>query len=165
MCKRELKTEQNCNILTRTLLALITFLSRTPGLLNSGPRVPASLGHVPQSSIFSRTGLISKLINRGPEGSNCWVLAFYTASCLQLVWSPNWFNFLCNQLYNSLRPPSCGRHNFALIPPVHGQGYNTLIIPRPDTPVIYIGAFPILTARPGRRSICNNMKRGNYLSN
>ena len=53
------------------------------------------------------------------------------------------------------RPPSCGRHNFALIQPVHGQGYNILIIPRPDAPVIYIGAFPILTAQPGRRSIYN----------
>ena len=28
-------------------------------------------------------------------------------------------------------------------------------IPRPDAPVIYTGAFPILTARPGRRSIYN----------
>ena len=29
-------------------------------------------------------------------------------------------------------------------------------IPRLDAPVIYIGAFPILTARPGRRSIYNS---------
>ena len=28
-------------------------------------------------------------------------------------------------------------------------------IPRPDAPVIYTGAFPILTAQPGRRSIYN----------
>ena len=55
------------------------------------------------------------------------------------------------------RPPSCGRHNFALIQPVHGQGYNILIIPRPESPVIYIGAFPILTARPGCRSIYNTI--------
>ena len=40
----------------------------------------------------------------------------------------------------------------APIQPIHGQGYNS-DIPRPDAPVIYIGAFPILTARPGRRSI------------
>ena len=53
------------------------------------------------------------------------------------------------------RPPSYGRHNFALIQPVHGQGYNILIIPRPVAPAIYIGAFPILTAQPGRRSIYN----------
>ena len=42
----------------------------------------------------------------------------------------------------------------ALIQPIHGQGYNS-DIPRPDAPVIHIGAFPILTARPGRRSIYN----------
>ena len=28
-----------------------------------------------------------QLLNRWPEGSPCWVLAFFTASCLQLVWS------------------------------------------------------------------------------
>ena len=59
MCERELETEQNCNILTPTLLAITTFLSRSPGLLNWGPGGPASLGHVPQSSIFSPTHLIS----------------------------------------------------------------------------------------------------------
>ena len=42
----------------------------------------------------------------------------------------------------------------ALIKPIHGQGYNS-DIPRPDSPVIYIGTFPVLTARPGRRSIYN----------
>ena len=42
----------------------------------------------------------------------------------------------------------------ALIQPIHGQGYNS-DIPRPDAPVIYVGAFLILTARPGRRSIYN----------
>ena len=42
----------------------------------------------------------------------------------------------------------------ALTQPIHGQGYNS-DIPQPDAPVIYIGEFPILTARPGRRSIYN----------
>ena len=42
----------------------------------------------------------------------------------------------------------------ALIQPIHGQGYNS-DIPRTDAPVIYTGAFPIITARPGRRSIYN----------
>ena len=55
VCERELETEQKCNILTPTLLAITTFLSRFPGLLNPGPGGPASLGHVPQSSIFSPT--------------------------------------------------------------------------------------------------------------
>ena len=34
VCERELETEQNCNILTPTLMAITTFLSCSPGLLN-----------------------------------------------------------------------------------------------------------------------------------
>ena len=49
----------NCNILTPTLLAITAFLSRSPGLLKRGPGGPASLGHVPQSSILSSTDWIS----------------------------------------------------------------------------------------------------------
>ena len=51
--------EQNCYILTPTLLAITAFLTRSPGRLNRAPGGPASLGHVPQSSIFSPTHLIS----------------------------------------------------------------------------------------------------------
>ena len=50
-------------------------------------------------------------------------------------------------------PPSCGRHN-----PTHStRPWSRLYsdIPWADAPVIYIGAFPILTAQPGRRSIYN----------
>ena len=36
-CEREWETEQNCNILTTTLLAITAFLSRSPVLLNRGP--------------------------------------------------------------------------------------------------------------------------------
>ena len=53
----ELETEQNCNILTHTLMAITAFLSRSPGLINRGPGGSASLGHVPHSIIFSPTGL------------------------------------------------------------------------------------------------------------
>ena len=60
VCERELETEQNCNILTPTLLAITALLSRFPGLLN-----------------------------RGPGGQPLWVLVFSTASFLQLVWSLN----------------------------------------------------------------------------
>ena len=69
-----------------TLLAITAFLSRSPGLLNQGPGGPASLGHVPQSSILFLTRLIPNCSIGGPL---CWVLAFSTASYLQLVWSPN----------------------------------------------------------------------------
>ena len=109
--------------MTPILMAITAFLSRSPGLLNRGPGGPASLGHVPHSSIFSPTGLIS-----------------------------NWLNFLCTELYNNLTP--------TLLPAsVTNRTHSTrprsrlyLDIPRPDAPVIYTGAFPILTAWPG--SIC-----------
>ena len=128
MCERELETEQNCNILTSTLLAITAFLSRSPGLLN-----------------------------RGPGAQPLWVLVFSTASYHQLIWSPTDWIFCALSYIIVQRPPSsCGRHNFALIQPVHGQGNNP-DIPRPDAPVSYTGAFPILTAWLGRRSIYNSI--------
>ena len=53
----ELEAEQNCDILTPTLMAITAFLSCSPGLLNRGPGGPASLGHGLHSSIFSPTDL------------------------------------------------------------------------------------------------------------
>ena len=105
MRERELETEQNCNILTPTLIAITAFLFRSPGLLNRGPGGSASLGHGPHSSIFSPTATAQS----EPEGPLCWVLVFSTASYLQLIWSPthlisNWLNFLCTELYNNLSP-------------------------------------------------------------
>ena len=85
VCERELETEQNCNILTPTLMAITVFLSRSPGLLNRGPGGPASLEHGPHSSIFSPTDLNSNCSLRGPEGPLCWVLVLSTASYLQLT--------------------------------------------------------------------------------
>ena len=84
-CERELETEQNCNILTPTPMAIIVFLSCSPELLNREPGGPASLGHVPHSSIFSPTGLIFNCSIGGPEGSLCRVLVFSTASSLQQI--------------------------------------------------------------------------------
>ena len=86
-CERELETEQNCNILTPTLMAITAFLSHSPGLLNWGPWGPASLGHGPHSSIFSPTDLNSNCSIGGPEGPFCWVLVLSTAH-LQLIWTP-----------------------------------------------------------------------------
>ena len=87
------------------------------------------------------------LFNRGPGGPHCWVLVFSTASSHQLtdfLSSPELYNCLTYTFFlwasrislNSTRPRS------RLYPD----------IPRPDAPVIYTGAFPILTAWPG--SIC-----------
>ena len=87
----------------------------------------------------------------GLEAQPLWDMFLNPASSLQLVWSPNWLIrglrapsagcWLSLQhlskwsgLQTALsyiivqHPPSCcGRHNFALIQPVHGQGYNILI--------------------------------------
>ena len=125
MWERELETKQNCIILTSTLLAITTFLSRSPGLLTWGPGGPASLG-----AGFLYHSLISnssdpQLINRGPEGSLCWVLAFSTASCLTLM------NFLCTELYNSSKSTFfLWALQIALIQPIHGQGYTLLFLDR-----------------------------------
>ena len=51
------------------------------------------------------------------------------------------------------RPPSRGRHNRTHSTRPQSRLYSD--IPWADAPVIYIGAVPILTARPGRRSIYN----------
>ena len=76
---------------------------RSAGLLNQGPGGPASLGHVPQSSIFSSTGLIF----------NC------MTSCLHpgyiIIWRPLFF-LQASQI--------------ALIQPVHGQGYILIFLDR-----------------------------------
>ena len=53
----ELETEQNCNILTPTLLAIPAFLSCSPGLLNRGLGAQPLLGHGSHSSIFTPTDL------------------------------------------------------------------------------------------------------------
>ena len=121
-----LEAEQNCNILTPTLMDITAFLSRSPGLLNREPRGPASLGYVLHSSVFSPTNLNFSCSIGGPEGSLCWVLVFSTASYLQLT------DFLSSPgLYN------CSTSTFflcasqiALIQPIHGQGYILIFLDR-----------------------------------
>ena len=80
----------------------------------------------------------------------------------KLVWSPTGPVSKLTDLLSSLsyiivqRPLLLVSVTIALIQPIHGQGYNSDIY-RPDAPVIYIDAFSILTARPGRRSIYNKI--------
>ena len=81
----ELETEQNCNILTPTLMAITAFLCCSPGLPNRGHGGPASLGHGPHFSIWTPTDLNSNCSVGGPEGPLCWVLVLSTASYLQLT--------------------------------------------------------------------------------
>ena len=88
VCEREWETEQNCNILTSTPMAITAFLSRYPGLLNRGPGGPASLGHGPHFSIFSPTNprlwipTAQLGVLRAPL---FWWLILSTASYLQLT--------------------------------------------------------------------------------
>ena len=112
---------------TSTLLAITAFLSRSPGLLNRGPGGPASLGHVPQSSIFSPTATAQ---------SGAWGATLLGAGFLYRILSPNhlisnWLNFLCTELYNSSTPTFfLWASQIALIQPVHGQGYILVFLDR-----------------------------------
>ena len=120
VCERELETEQNCNILTPTLMAITAFFPVLLGCSTGG------LGAQPLcDTILIPASLQLQLLNRGPEGPLCW-----------------WFSLL--HLISHWRPlnSTCRQSNLS-------PWYL-----RPDAPVIYTGAFPILTGRPG--SICNN---------
>ena len=152
-----METEQNCNILTPTLLAIIAFLSRSPGLLNQVPGGPASLGHVSHSSIFSPTATAQ---------SGAWGPTLLGAGFLYCILSPT--HLISNWLTSCLHPGYIiiWRPLFFLRASqfrTHStRSWSRLYsdIPRPDVPVIYTGAFTILTAWPGRRSIYNTNKIG-----
>ena len=75
-----------------TLLAITAFLSvllgcSTGGLGPSLSGTCSSVQHLLSNSSDSQL-VWSPTLNRGPEGSSCWVLAFSTASCLQLIEFP-----------------------------------------------------------------------------
>ena len=82
--------------------------------------------------------------------SLCWDMVLIPASSLQLIWTS------CRRGYIIIwhPPTSCERHNFTLNS-TPWQSRSPLIswYLRPDAPVIYTGAFLLLTAWPG--SICN----------
>ena len=64
VCERELETEQNCNILTPTLMA-ISVVSFSFSRADQPEAWGASLsGTCSHSSIFSPTGLVSKLVSK-----------------------------------------------------------------------------------------------------
>ena len=122
MCERELETEQNCDIFTATLLAITAFLPRSPELLKQGPGIPASLGGGFLYCIVSTTRLIPN------SQSAAWGLPLLGAGFFYRILSPtDWISCALNYIIVHRPPSSCGRHNFALIQPGHGQGYNILI--------------------------------------
>ena len=117
----ELDTEQNCNILTPTLMAITAFLSRSPGLLNRGSGGPSSLGYGPHSSISPThlwlwTPTAQSGVLRAPS-AGCWFSLQHLIS--------NWLTFCFHPGYIIVRHQrsSCVRHKSHSIQPVHGQGY------------------------------------------
>ena len=135
-----------------TSLAITAFLSRSPGLLNWGPGGPASAGTWSSFQHLLSNWSELQLLNRGPEGPLCWVLVLSTTSYLQLT------DFLSSsRLYNCSMPSFFLWASQIALNSTHPQSRLYPDIPRPDAPVIYTGAFPILTAWPGRRSICNRL--------
>ena len=111
VCERELETEQNCNILTPTLMAITAFLSRSPGLLNRGPGGIASLGHGPHSGIFSPTHLLSNC--------NC------SIGSLRAPFAGSWFS-LPHLISNWLETSCASSYIIVFTPtqiPVDSQGY------------------------------------------
>ena len=122
------RPNKDCNILTPQLF----WLSQPvfPVLLSwstEGLGAQTLLGHGSHSSIFSPT----------------------------LSPTPTALNFLTPGLYTNLTPTYFLRASqFALNSTLrHSRSPPDII--RQDAPVIYTGAFLILTARPGQRSICN----------
>ena len=121
MCERELETEQNCNILTPTLLAITAFLSRSLGLLNRGPGGPATLGAGFLYRILCPTRLIPSCSiggSRAPS-TGCWLSLPHLLS--------NWSGLQnCTELYNSSTSTFfLWASQIALIQSIHGQGYTT----------------------------------------
>ena len=123
VCERELETEQNCNILTPTLMAITAFLSRSPELLNRGPGVPVSLGHGPHSSIFSPIATAQ---------SGAWGPPLLGAGSLYRIFSPTDLNFLSPGLYDNLTPtllPASVTISHS-IQPLDSQGYILIFLDR-----------------------------------
>ena len=67
VCERELETEQNCNILIPTLMAISIVSFSFSRAAQPGAWGPSLSGTCSHPSIFSLTGLVSKL-NRGSRG-------------------------------------------------------------------------------------------------
>ena len=98
MCERELGTEQNCNILTPTLMAIIAFLSCSPGLLNRGP------GAQPLWGMFSFQHLLSNcncsIGGLKAHSAGCWLSLPHLVSNSS---DPQLTDFLSSPgLYNNL---------------------------------------------------------------
>ena len=107
-----------------------------------GPGGPSSLGRGPHFSIFSPTATAQ---------SGVWGPPLLGAGSLYCNLSPTDSNFLCTVLYYCFTPTQFNLSTGKVIP----------LRLRPDAPVVYTGAFPILTAPPG--SICNTYRTPSFI--
>ena len=101
------------------------FLSPSPGLLNRGLGVPASLRASFLYSILSPTRLIPNLLIGGLKAPSTgfWLSLSHLVS--------NWLNFLFTKLYNSLTYTFfLWASQIALIQPINSQGYTLLFLDR-----------------------------------
>ena len=92
-------------------------------------------------TLMAITAFLSRspgLLTRGPGGPASPGTCSHSS-----IFSPNDLNFLCTELYYCFTPTQFKPSTVKVI------SWH----PRPDAPVIYTGAFLILTAWPGRRSI------------
>ena len=94
---------------------------------------------------------------RAWEPSLCWDMVLVPESSLQLIWTS------CRRGYIIIwcPPTSCERYNSHSIPPVDSQGH-PLISSTGCTCYLH-KCISHLTARPGRRSICNKRKKENIM--
>ena len=96
----ELETEQNCNILTLTLMAITEFLTRSPGLLDR------EYGGLP-GTWSSVQHLLSNY--------NCSILLLGAGS-LYCILSPTNSNLLCTEFYYCFTPTQFNLSTVKVIP-------------------------------------------------
>ena len=84
---------------------------------------PHSIGHNRVSFPFSWA---AQLRAWGPSLSGCWFFLPHLISNSSDL-QTDWISCALSYIIVQCLPSSCGHHNFALIQPVHGQGYNILI--------------------------------------
>ena len=150
MCERELETEQNCNILTPTLMATSASFSF------SWAAQPGAWGPSLSGCWFSLPDLISNSSDpqlvwspTATAQSGTWGPTLLGAGFLFRMLSPTaWISCALSYIIVQRKPSSCGRHNFALIQPVHGHGYNILIFL--DRMYLLFTQVHFLFWRPGR---------------
>ena len=98
------------------------------GCSTGGPGAQLSAGCCFLSSIISPTLRSTSWLIGGlrAHSAECWLFVPHLVS----NWSglqTDWISYVLSYIIVQCSPSSCGRHNFALIQPVHGQGYNILI--------------------------------------